>query len=103
MCNRLFFKRLIPFFITLTVGLIIAGFFVDINPNFRFRKNRFGRRHEMIQLKGENIRLKSENDLLRQQIEMKRVEAEFRRIEDLMRNDELVPPPPPLIAPRKNN
>lgn len=62
-----FFRRALPFFATLVIGVFIASFFVDLS------KPRFGRgarKHQEIQrLRIENEELKNENLRLRNQLE----------------------------------
>jgi hypothetical protein len=95
MLNRTFFKRIIPFILTFAVGLIIASFFVNIAPNFRFKKDSCGKRHNVKMLKQENKRLRWENEQLRNN--------RMDQSQDMYLSDELVPPPPPMapMAPGK--
>jgi hypothetical protein len=60
------FKRIIPFFVALALGLFVASFFISLTPTFRFRGRSFNKRHE---LKQENIRLKIEIENLKKEIE----------------------------------
>ena len=65
MFNNAFFKRVIPFFAALALGLMVASFFVSISPNFKFRNNRAGQRNEIQRLRYENDRLRLENERLK--------------------------------------
>ena len=48
MCSKGIIKRLLPFAITLIIGLFIASFFVDLTPRpFTFRGGRAYRYREM--------------------------------------------------------
>ena len=58
------FKRVVPFFLALTLGIFLAGAFVRYTPGFGFRP--FQR---MREIKQEYFRLKAENEDLKQQIE----------------------------------
>jgi uncharacterized protein YlxW (UPF0749 family) len=84
-----FLKRALPFFLTFSLGLLVASLFVTIAaPNFNFKK----RNHRCREYK-ENYRLRMENQSLRQDNEsLKRqlTDTEFKTL-DL----ELPPPPPP--------
>ena len=87
MCYKGFLKRILPFFLTFALGLLIASFFVTIKvPNFnsgrqswRYQHREYDRRMEL-----ENQRLREENTILKRQL------AE--------RQDEMseLPPLPPL-------
>jgi hypothetical protein len=69
MCCKGFLKRILPFFLTFAVGLLIASFFVSITPNFKFEKRHWGKKHKAYdrQLETENRRLKEENEFLKRQ------------------------------------
>lgn len=96
-------KRVLPFFATFALGLLIASFFVDIGrPSFR--GNRSGKHKEMRRLKTENQELKQENLRLRNQLESQNWHSEHR-YEEWNRPplDHLsIPPPVPVtpVAPR---
>jgi hypothetical protein len=45
MCCKGILKRVLPFFLTLAVGLFIASFFVDLTPRLNFPERRLGRCH----------------------------------------------------------
>ena len=100
MCCKGFIKRVFPFFLTFSVGLFIASFFVSIAlPTFRLRNDGW-RRHEQYHrmLEFENQQLKERNSLLEKRLA-------DRDSSDAADNDSqlnyLVPPPPPVapIAP----
>ena len=69
MCCKGFTKRVLPFFLTFAVGLLIASFFVSIAvPSFQFPNRSSRKRHleldqqreiELQQLRDENFRLKN--------------------------------------------
>lgn len=88
MLNNTFFKRIIPFVITLAVGLFIASFFVSIAPTFKSKKNRCGKRHEMKNLRYENDRLRFENQRLQQKI---------NETESMILLEAPIAPPPPSV------
>ena len=98
MCCKGFLKRILPFFLTFAIGLLIASFFVSITPNFRFEKRGFSRHRQYHQkLEFENQRLREENNLLKRQLLEKQTvmepTLEIRRIETVSE----LPPPPPQI------
>ena len=84
-------KRFAPFFITLTLGLFIASFFVTIAaPRFNFKRNRAMRQcREMQALRYENQRLRQE--LQNQQMR----NVEVRGMDETF--NDLVPPPPATV------
>lgn len=62
------FKRVIPFFLTFTAGLLIASIFIPITtPNFRGFER--GKRFHYKQLKSENDRLYKENCRMKRELE----------------------------------
>ncbi|MGQ0542358.1 MAG: hypothetical protein ACT4O9_10995 [Blastocatellia bacterium] len=73
------FKRIIPFFLTFSVGLFIASLFVPLTaPNFNGFRRVPGKMREYRQLKvevedlrREKSRMKQENEELRRQLELK--------------------------------
>lgn len=93
MCCKGFIKRILPFFLTFTVGLFVASFFVTIAaPSFRFQSrgwNRHQQYHRQMEL--ENQRLQEEN----YRLERKLADSNSQDYlpSDLKYN---VPPPPPL-------
>lgn len=98
MCCKGFLKRVLPFFLTFAVGLLIASFFVSITPNFKFQKRGWNNKHRQYhqRIESENMRLREENNLLKRQLEVKQIminapiEAiEFEPVAD-------APPPLPL-------
>lgn len=92
-------KRIVPFFITLTIGLLIASFFVDLAPrSFAFPEGRRKRCRNFERLYMEererNDRLESEIDRLRQNpITLKHTEPWDER-------SEFYVPPPVAKSPR---
>lgn len=69
MCCKGFLKRVLPFFLTFAVGLLIASFFVSITPNFKFEKRRWSKhRAYHYQLESDNQRLRQENEMLKRQL-----------------------------------
>ena len=83
-------KRFVPFFLTLTLGLFVASFFVSIAaPSFQF-KNRSWKNREYK-------RMKSENDRLRERIQ--KLERERLSAESDYEINLNVPPPPMPPAP----
>lgn len=90
-----FFKRVVPFFLTFALGLLVASFFVTVaapNFNFKARKHRCREYRENYRLRVENERLRETNDALRRQMADAEVKTVFRPALDT----ELVPPPPPM-------
>ncbi len=72
MCNKGFFKRIVPFFLTFTVGLFIASFFITVAaPSFQF--NNRSRRHREYHrtMEFENQRLREENRRLKAESQVK--------------------------------
>jgi hypothetical protein len=83
-------KRVLPFFLTLAVGLFIASFFVDLTPRpFAFPEGRRGRCHNFESL------YYQEHD---------RAERLQQQVDQLQRNattlEYLPSPPPPPSAKR---
>jgi hypothetical protein len=96
------FKRIIPFFLTFALGLLVASFFVSVSaPNF----GKFKRKN-CRQVYRENFRLRMENERLAERIRrleeerFSRIERE-RTIEDLKFSPNLLEPVPPPDAPRR--
>jgi uncharacterized protein YlxW (UPF0749 family) len=88
-------KRVIPFFLTFALGLLVASFFVSVAaPNFsNFKRKNCRDKHR------ENYRLRSENDWLQnrvRQLEQERMVNDLKFRPNLM---EPVPPPPPMPVP----
>lgn len=85
-----FFKRILPFILTLTIGLVVASFFVSLTfprPNFRLGSERRSHVHECKQLKQEVRELRRENRKLKRKLE--------KRSFNVSELDRLVPPVPP--------
>lgn len=72
MCCKGFLKRVLPFFLTFALGLLIASFFVTVAvPNFKFQKRgSWGNKHRQYhqRIESENQRLREENNLLKRQL-----------------------------------
>lgn len=90
-------KRVIPFFLTFALGLLVASFFVSVAaPNFsNFKRKNCRERYR------ENYQLRIENERLQQRVR----ELEQRQIFDDLKFKpnllEPVPPPPPMpVSPR---
>ena len=84
-----FVKRVLPFFLTLSLGLLIASFFVAVSaPNFKFNRGWSKHRKYHHRLESENRRLKEENTFLKKQL------ADRKNSDLEMMLD--VPPPPPI-------
>lgn len=88
MLNQAFLKRILPFIITLTLGLFVASFFVSLMPNFKFKKNRCGKRQEVKMLRHEKQQLELENQRLKERL----VEAE-----KMILLEAPIPLPPPSM------
>jgi hypothetical protein len=89
MLNKAFFKRIIPFVAAFVIGLFVASFFVNIAPNFNFKRKRPPcRPKETRMLRIENERLRMENQRLQERLN-----------DRIMLLEDSVPPPPPM-APR---
>lgn len=82
-----FLKRALPFFLTFSLGLVVASFFVTVAaPNFNFKK----RNHRYCREYRENNRLRTENQSLRRDNESLRRQLQENEMIELN-----VPPPPP--------
>jgi hypothetical protein len=96
MCCKGFSKRILPFFLTFAVGLLIASFFVSITPNFKFERAGWSRHRAYHQrLEFENQRLREENNMLkRQALEIRTLPPAPPVIDDIDSFDEprLAPP-----------
>jgi hypothetical protein len=93
-------KRIVPFLVTLTVGLFVASFFVDLAPRpTAFPDGRRRRCREFqnlyMQERDRADRLQREND------RMKQNPINLRHSEPWTAPNDFVPPPP-LKAPRAN-
>ena len=93
-----FLKRALPFFLTFSLGLLVASFFVSIAApgfNFKRRGHRCREYRENSRLRMENQNLRMDNESLRRQLE----ENELKTVPafDL----DVPPPPPPKMKPGK--
>ncbi len=83
-------KRIIPFLLTFSAGLLVASFFVTVAaPRFQFNK-RSGKYNKCRYYKNENERLRRENERLKRELaEREAMDSEYHFSLD-------VPPPPPM-------
>lgn len=89
MLSKGLLKRLLPFFATFALGLLVASFFVSIAaPNLTFRRS--WHRHD--EDRGCNFSERQEWKAERR-FKQRKFERRIRQNADL---NELVPPPPPL-------
>jgi hypothetical protein len=96
-----FIKRIIPFLATLTVGLFIASFFVDLAPRpFAFPDGRRRRCHDMQEqyFQEHAARLQAEQELDR----IRQNPIDLKHSQPWTTPDAFVPPPPSVVrvAPR---
>ena len=93
------FKRVLPFFLTFSAGLLIASIFVQITaPNFNSGFNRRAKMREYRQLKLEVEQLRSEKCRMRRELqELRQAQAEQMspNWDSVPAFDLPVPPPPP--------
>jgi hypothetical protein len=89
-------KRIIPFIATFAIGLIIASFFVNVIPSFKFKRSGHRSRHELRKenerLRIENERLKAESEIIREVVPM--------RVEEMPNVELPVQPIPPAARTR---
>jgi hypothetical protein len=86
-----FLKRVLPFFLTFSLGLLVASFFVSVAaPSFNFKK----RNHRCREYR-ENSRLQMENQSLREDNEALRRELRENDLKTVPAFELDVPPPPP--------
>lgn len=98
MCGKVFIKRVLPFFLTFSVGLFIASFFVTIAaPTFQF--NRGWRKHQQYHrmMESQIQRVNEENVRLKKQLADK--ETENSSDQDFDLNSAV--PPPTMLSPAK--
>lgn len=67
--SRPFIKRIVPFVLTLTLGLFVASFFVSLTPTFKNRNGRSYQRKQIQKLRIEKERLEIENQILKERLE----------------------------------
>jgi hypothetical protein len=91
MLNKGLLKRLLPFFATFALGLLVASFFVTIAaPKFRFG-NRWNKQREHRECRF------TERQEWKEERRQKRYERRVRQNAEFNRDlNELVPPPPPI-------
>jgi hypothetical protein len=94
MCCKSFWKRVVPFFAAIVIGLFITSLFITVAaPSFNFKKRGWKKHQEYHRkMERENYRLKLENS---------RLEREINRLESQKNVGELnllldVPPVEPL-------
>ena len=90
------FKRITPFFLALTVGILIASIFVDVASPWGFKARRVQRWNEYQQMRGDNERLRSERDQLRSENEELKRQLNAGRFR-INPNDFIPPVPPPTM------
>jgi hypothetical protein len=97
MCSKGFIKRSIPFFLTLSLGLFIASFFITVAaPSFNFKNRGWHRQQKAQKLKTQNQWLRDENLRLRKQLE----ERDRREVmKYAFEYDSEMPPPPAPKSP----
>lgn len=95
MCGMGFIKKVVPFFLTFTVGLFVASFFVSIAvPNFKI-PNRGWKGHQQY-----HQRIESDNQRLRE-INLRLERALAEREEEIVLSGDSnfdVPPPAPIAS-----
>ena len=92
MCFKSVVKRVAPFLLTFSIGLLIASFFVTVAaPNFQFKRNGFKRHREYDREREARLSdLERENNCLKKRL------SETEKQRDWVLEGELnVPPPPP--------
>jgi len=84
-------KRVAPFVLTLTIGLLVASFFVTVAaPNFQFKRGGFKRHRDYDRQRDARINeLERENKCLKNRL------SEVERRDWVLDRDLDVPPPPP--------
>lgn len=94
MCCKGFWKRAVPFFAAMVVGLFITSLFVTVAaPSFKFKKRGWSKHREYHRkMERENYRLKMENSRLERKVEELERQKNIGEINLLLD----VPPPPPL-------
>lgn len=93
-----FLKRALPFFLTFSVGLLVASFFVAVAaPSFNFKKrnHRCREYRENTRLRMENENLRRDNESLKRQL----ADSELKSIPAFEVDELMTPPPPPLPPP----
>lgn len=95
-------KRIVPFVLTLALGMFIASFFVTLTmPRMRYERRHEYKRH----IRQQNEKLRMENEKLRRDMERLREELRYQeeafRVERPVLHDApLVYPPLPPAPPR---
>jgi hypothetical protein len=98
MCCKGILKRVLPFIVTLVIGLFVASFFVDLRPRpFVFQEGRRGHCHDF-----ENLYYQEHERAERLQEQLDRMKQGPVMLK-LGPDEMTVPPPPPppvKLAPR---
>lgn len=96
MCCKGFFKRVIPFFAAMVIGLFITSLFITVAaPSFNFKKRGWSKHREYDRkIERENYRLKMENSRLERKINKLERQKNVGEIYELREMDFDVPPPP---------
>lgn len=98
MCCKGILKRVLPFFLTLAVGLFIASFFVDLAPRpFAFPEGRRGRCRDFQML---YLQEHERAERLQQQLDQAQQNAITLEFPGSTINAPAPPPPPRFTAPR---
>jgi len=99
MCGTGIFKRIAPFFLALTVGILIAGIFVDVASPWGFRARRIQRMTEYRQMQSDYERIRNERDQLKGENEELRRQLNAGKFARIGRDDFIPPVPPPNMDP----
>ncbi len=97
MCCKGFFKRVVPFFAAVVIGLFITSLFITVAaPSFNFKKRSYWKQHREYhrKIERENYRLKLENSRLERQINELERQKNVGEVYELRNMDFDVPPPP---------
>ena len=91
-----FLKRALPFFLTFSLVLLVASFFVTIAaPNFtKFKRSGNHRCRDSYRLRMENESIRRENDMLKRRLANEEIKTVY--VKPTFDSDLAVPPPPPL-------
>ncbi len=102
MCCKGFLKKVVPFFLTFSVGLLIASLFISVAaPSFSFKKRGWGKHREHHrQMKSENRELRLENSRLELRIQELEQQKDLKKTFEWDDMDGVVPPPVLVPVPR---
>ena len=98
MCCKGVLKRIVPFFLTLAIGLFIASFFVDLAPRPLFA-DRSGR-HPCRDFQSMYYQQREENERLQQQLDQMQQNPVTLEFDGSKLNVVSPPAPPRYTAPR---